>query len=421
MNQINDVKLMSKFALQELPIDILTIIFQYTPAECIILRNMSKSLCKGVSKTGYSIYLMNLFYMNRYGFEMNTRQDLGINIRESDDIFWRYTDEVCCFMYKCGEPIKHVYMRGRCKYTKLCLKNNDLKSALMMLVKVREYDDNNDVHDDKHAHRMLGKYMITSGIKPYTVSKHEPFIKIVAKIAIRRGLKDNEIPVVMERCTYHYVYEALKVDNYNLADMVMDRLPNSFTDIFKIFIKKDDAELLEIFMKRYNKNIDFDCGTYLDSDSDEDYDLESSLNPSVLDCVYHYDSVEVFKYLCKNDKYLSMVHNKHITNEIIQKISKYIVSNNMDVVFDFEKSYLNKNARWQELYIPDSKSFKAACVLEQFYHKVNLNLDLEKLFNRHEYNIIDGYDATIITPHHYPFINKFLCDWYNLIQIYIKF
>ncbi len=381
---------MIKLKFQELPTDILTIIFQYTPAECLLLRTMSRSLRKAVSKSGYSIYLMHLFYMNQYGYTLSTNEDI-----RDIDISQKYTDEICSFMYKCGEPIKHIYVRNHRNYIKLCLKNNDLNSAIIMTMH-GEDDGNND--DDDDYRDLIDKHMLKSGLKPYRVSSNDPFIITVSKMVIRRGIKDDEIPIILKNHKPSYVYEALKVGSYNFADQLMIYMSNNCISMIDTFIKYDDVLLLELFLKRYDRNIDHNYNK----------------NSVILRYVYKFDSVEIFKYLCKNDKYIELIHDHHITTEIMPKIAKYMVLTNIDVVFNYEKCFMNNYLDWRDIFIPNSDIFKAICTMEPFYPKIKINF--EELYTKLGKTIIDNYYASLITPHPYPFVNKLLSDLFELIK-----
>ncbi len=374
-----------------LPIDILTIICQYCPAECIMLRSMSKLLNKAVSKSKYSIYLMHLFYMNKYGYIYNPHPNSQIiDVRNDSDIQWRFTDEVCSYMYKCGEPIKHIYVRNKLGYIKECLKRNDMISVMLMLS-----TSNLDVDDGGSSsviQSKIGKYLIKTGQIKYRITINDPYIFDIGKIMIRKGLKPEEIEILIKKCRPSYIYELFKIGNYDAADMLYEKfiLEKGYNKIIlSTFIEKDNSVLLDLYIKRYKIVLDV---WYFDK---------------ILKIIYECDAVNVFEYFCKENMCLNMINTVMITVQIVPKIAKFTAKNNIKVIFSFKDCYLFKNAYWETVYIPDSKMFRTCCMLEQFYPTICIGSGILNIYA----NSVKKMHKTITkTPHPYPFINKLFED-----------
>lgn len=378
------------FPLEKLPVDIITSIVQYTPAENIMLSGMSKILRKVVLKSGFSIEIMHIFYMNRYGFIWDSSRPN----RKIHNIFIpknispkKFSDEFCCYMYEYGERVKYILMRDPRKYLKKCLQRNDSDSITLSIISFRDLPDK--------MYEIIQKHGIKSGIVNHEYYGDDDFD--LGDMAIRNGVTDDEIAIINDYpSTTSRIYETFKTKNYKIIDKIIDKIIGNLgkpeiNDYLKI-IRKDDLDLFKILLDKFNILVDT---------------LSVCLKH-----IYEYDAINIFKYVYKTEQFQESISELNILKYSAPKIARFIHMNKITGVHaDIYKAYIFKQTSWTELYIPDSKILNSVKTIEYFMPEF---IEEEKIKLPRK-TIIQMYRNVILTPHSYPFVNQFITKLYQIL------
>ncbi len=384
---------------QYLPSDILEIIVKYTPAENIMISAMSKSLRKAVLKAGLPLQILHLFFMNKYGYIYSNSPNKKY-IKDGEFIERNFSDELLCYMFEYGELFnyKNISIMDP-KYIKLYIKNDKINSQTLLTLM--------DIYSEENLYSYIDyivtKKMLKTRYMCYEITPSEPLIGMIIKRLIKKSAVTEQNMNVILGCVINrnHIYESVKVGNYNLAGKLWNEIKDtsgSWELTLRKFIKHDNINALKIFLKIVDKSIIIFT---------DDLNKNDEIIDSVLHHVYVYDSIRILEYLYTYEVYKTLIQTKNIRYEMIPKISKFLVANSVGIEYDFGKSYLSK-LDWIKIYIPNSKAFKCLLTIESFYP----NIGLYSISLTQKYNIKKMYQITILTPHPYPFVNKFFKELY---------
>lgn len=385
-----------------LPIDILASIFRYTPAECIILHTMSKTLRKAVLKTGYSITMMHLFYINKYGYMIGSTFEFakyGDRLIEYNKYF---TSDFSCFIYDKGEYIKYGDIRSLKKYMQKCLENNNMMALVNIPVSMGESKEYVSEMIKYRAKQIPEKDLL------YMLSFNESLNKIIVhrllyyRFTNGLALSEHEMNFIKSNFQPSYVYHMM-LTGFELPSYEIIFQSNIFLECF---IKNDNAELLDKLVKTYDFNLK-NNGEY------------------IIHLTLLYDSVKVYEYIYSK---------KIITNKVMQdsfnipKIYKYIVDNwdkynGEKYPYDSKMNselFLSKfsgmltSYYMVDLYVPNSRIMKYIEMIKIIYPKTFM---LGKELAEYTLQITDLYNITLLTPHFDPFVNKLARTLYKGITL----
>ncbi len=379
--------------LENLPVDIISIIVQYCPAESIRLHTMSKSLRKAVLNSGRTIIMMHLFHINKYGYiwGLNPESNCICNFNHY------FTDNMCTYMYKQGEPIKYMYTNHVLfGYIDECLKDDDVKSATAAMTIC-----SNDEYNLPTCKSKIRYHLIKTGVIKYNIDDKCPYLRHVVNLVIKQGILSHQYEIIAKHQNSRFMYDALDVMNYDFADIFWNKLITDriMTKILSKFIFNDNLELLKIFLKRYNLNID---------------DIADKLIRTILSI----DAVKIFEYVIENDIYLQAIKGLDFAISVSRpvvapKIAKFIMKNSIQIKFSFHVSYLFAYPHWHDIYIP-SKLFQYILMIEQFYPIIVMD---PKTLSQYSNRIQKMHKIVTITPHPYMFVNKLFNDMMKCLEI----
>lgn len=356
--------------------DIIIQILRYIPAECIMLYTMSKKLREAVLKTGFSVKLMQLFFINSYGYIWSFRyRNFGEeNITNifidhyrpliKDIVDTYFGDELLCYIYSFGYKINYIPSKIPVeKFAKKCYEKNDLISftALFSSEKIAYY---------------LKELMLINSIKynPSTWYLSDISFEHKIKYIFKRGLSIDDRLKLEDN---HQVYLALKYGYNDLASKVWNKLDwhDQLTEVIKS-IKNDKINIFVKFVEMFKFDV-------------------SSIN--IRNSIYEYDAVKIFGYVMKFKDIIC------VGDFSIPKIAKYIVENNMMISFNFDCNLLSYNRlKYYELFIPDSYTYRSAITLNYMLQarkvepiKILYNSDIEYI-----------HELLSFTPHSNMVINQ---------------